>query len=297
MSIDFPKVFVINLNRSVARRKLIENKLNHYNIPFEIFSAIDGSELSVEDFVRIRTNAGFFKKKYGREMNEGEIGCALSHINLYKKIVLDKTSHAIILEDDIEFDARLKHLVSNNVKIIDLLKHFDLVLLGYAEADLNYRRGGKCSVWKRIVLDEIIKVGVPVNRCWGTIGYLISQEGARKLLLNGDIPQMQADFLTSNSPSLGVKLGLIKNQLVWPNELVVESIIGTRIFDESKSSDSLSVIGRKSLTKRTLLKIDKFVPVKTVYYLFRKRIIALKLKFKSRWAIVNPKQYTYVEKF
>ena len=47
-------------------------------------------------------------------MNKGEIGCALSHINLYKKIVSDKLSYAIILEDDVEFDERLKHFVSNN---------------------------------------------------------------------------------------------------------------------------------------------------------------------------------------
>jgi glycosyl transferase family 25 len=296
MIMDFPKIFVVNLIRSIERRKDIESKFNYYKIPFEIFQATDGSQLSLQELMEIQSNASFFKQKYGREMNEGEIGCALSHINLYKKIVSEEISYAIILEDDIEFDKRFEHFVTSSPKIKKLLQHFDLILLGYAAADLNYRKPGKCSVWKKIKLDETIKVGVPVNRCWGTIGYLISKEGARKLLLNGESPQMQADYLTSNSPNWGVKLGLIMHQLIWPNEEVKDSIIGKRIFDENSSFDSLNKTAEKSVIKKILLNINKLFPTKPLYYIVRKRVMSYQKTLKKLWDKVNPKQYGYVEK-
>jgi len=296
IDLDVVKVYVVNLRRSIARRNYIEQKLQHYNIPFEIFEAVDGNELCETELYKIYAEGSYFKNRYGRVMNIGEIGCALSHIGLYKKILEEKISHAIILEDDIDFDERLSHIVQNYHSVEKLLNHFDLVLIGYADADLNYRKPGVCSVWKRIKLDHFITAGVPVSRCWGTIGYLISLNGARKLLSRGSIPLMQADFLTSNSPEMGVRFGILRNQIVWPHEIGEESIIGNRFFDENTSV--LTAIGNtsKSNIKTGLLHLNKLIPVKLGYHFVKNNFERLSKKRAAIWAKLNPKQYGYVEK-
>ncbi|RYD81650.1 MAG: glycosyltransferase family 25 protein, partial [Sphingobacteriales bacterium] len=287
---------VVNLRRSIARRIYIQEKLLHYNIPFEMFEAVDGNELCETELNEIYAKGSYFKTRYGRVMNIGEIGCALSHIGLYKKILEEKIPYAIILEDDIEFDERLSHIVQNNHSVEKLLNHFDLVLLGYADTDLNYRKPGICSVWKRIKLDHIIKAGVPVSRCWGTIGYLISLKGAEKLLSRGSIPLMQADFLTSNSPEMGVRFGIIRNQIVWPHEIGEESIIGKRFFDETASIGTAIRSVEQSRIKKGLLYLNKLIPLKRGYYFVKNILDGLSKKRASIWAKLNPKQYGYVEK-
>lgn len=293
---NFLKVYVVNLRRSISRRNYIEQKLQHYNIPFEVFEAVDGNDLSESVLREIYAKGKYFKHRYGRDMNKGEIGCALSHIRLYKKILEEKIPQAIILEDDIEFDERLFHIVQNIQSVKKLLNHYDLVLLGYADADLNYRKPGICSVWKRITLDSVIKAGVPVSRCWGTIGYMISLKGAEKLLSRGSIPMMQADFLTSNSPEMGVSLGIIRNQIVWPHEIGEESIIGKRFFDET-ANVVIAIRGiEKSRIKKGMLNLNKLIPIKRGYYFVKNILAKLSEKKDAIWAKLNPKPYGYVDK-
>jgi glycosyl transferase family 25 len=213
------KIFVINLERSEERRMVIESKLTALDLSFEIFPAVDGANIPDEVMQQVHQNGRKFREMYGQDMGRGEAGAAFSHRGVYKKILQQGLPAAIVLEDDVEFDDRLKHIVYKPAKVEKILHVFDLVLLGYCRDDLDYLKPADCSYWGRKKLDNIIDVGIPVHWYWAAIGYLISREGAKKLLATEDRIFMQADYLTANSPFYNVKLGTIKKPVVWPGPL------------------------------------------------------------------------------
>lgn len=224
------KIFVINLKRSIERRESIVSQMKKCDLPFELFEAVDGKDIGKDTLLKIHSAGASFKKMYGQNMERGEAGAAMSHLALYKKIVREKIVCAIILEDDAEFDERLKHIAESRDKLRKVFKYYELVLLGYCRNDLVYTNNADCSVWNKIVVDSVIKVGRPLHWYWSAIGYLITLEGARKLLAQGEYPKMQADFVTANSPYYNVRLGVITSPIIWPSLLSEMSTI--RNFNE-----------------------------------------------------------------
>jgi len=87
------KVFVINLARSTERRASMEQQLSRLNLDYEIVEAVDGSQLSYTDIMRETRPLNY-------ALSCGEVGCALSHINVYRRIASEAIPMALILEDD-----------------------------------------------------------------------------------------------------------------------------------------------------------------------------------------------------
>lgn len=91
------KVFAINLERSPERRASIVRECRRYALDFELVEAADGGALTPEE----RRRALFDPDN--NPLSAGEIGCALSHLKVYRKIVDQDIPAALILEDDIGF--------------------------------------------------------------------------------------------------------------------------------------------------------------------------------------------------
>ncbi len=91
-------IYVISLTRSVGRREKIAKQFNSLGIPFEIFNAVDGKELDMSQIADRIDDQNVWRR--GVELQAGEIGCYLSHESVWQKIVAEKISCAIILEDD-----------------------------------------------------------------------------------------------------------------------------------------------------------------------------------------------------
>lgn len=88
------KTFIINLKNSVDRRLKIEGQLNALSIDHEFIEAVNGKAMSTEELANMtkKTNYAFLP---------GEIGCALSHQKIYKKMIDENIDSALILEDDV----------------------------------------------------------------------------------------------------------------------------------------------------------------------------------------------------
>jgi GR25 family glycosyltransferase involved in LPS biosynthesis len=95
-------IFVINLKRRLDRWKLFENeiyiktdlKVSENIIKIE---GVDGLNMKSTEEVK-------FLLRYNTRKSKGEFGCALSHINLWKKISKENDSYkCIIFEDDVFF--------------------------------------------------------------------------------------------------------------------------------------------------------------------------------------------------
>ena len=93
------RIFIINLKKSRYRRKSISQQLDLLRLEYEFFDAVDGSILGNEELSSLY-NKKWAKRHVGRPLLPGEIGCALSHIGIYRKIVKEKIPYALVLEDD-----------------------------------------------------------------------------------------------------------------------------------------------------------------------------------------------------
>lgn len=216
------KVFVINLERSKERKKAMQNLMDSHAIPFEFIDAVDGTLLPDEFMEEVYKRTKWYQEDWGEgtKMKRGEVGVAMSHFKIYEKIIEENIDVAIVLEDDIEMDERFRSFFRDEQKLRKLMQPFDLLLLGYCSNDNNFRRPATCSYHGRINLGKVFRAGIPMNWNWSTIGYVVTNNGARLLAKKQEmIPCLTADILTGNSPQYGVKLGVIREQLVWPGEL------------------------------------------------------------------------------
>lgn len=91
------KIFAINLQREPNKRKHIIKECEKYSLSIEIIDAVDGRLLSEEYLKENIYNYPDCK------LTKGEIGCSLSHLKIYEKIVNENIPVALILEDDAIF--------------------------------------------------------------------------------------------------------------------------------------------------------------------------------------------------
>lgn len=94
------KVFLINLDKNPERLRKCDAQLRHLGVDYERFPAVYGKTLPKE--LKKRHVHGFlWWCAGGRRVLDGEIGCALSHIGVYRKIIAEGLDFACVLEDDV----------------------------------------------------------------------------------------------------------------------------------------------------------------------------------------------------
>lgn len=125
-----PHIFIISLPKDRHRREFLEGQLQKLNLPYSIEQAVHGEKLSPQEL-----DASYDRDKairrFNRELSRGEIGCALSHVNIYKKMSANNIPYALILEDDArildedlpETLSKLAGMYSDRTPVAVLLNH------------------------------------------------------------------------------------------------------------------------------------------------------------------------------
>ena len=126
--------FIINLQKREDRIKKIKD--NGYIKNYEIFQAIDGKKLNLDNNENLIYNNNILLKKNMidkiKGLKLGEVGCFISHYTVWKKVIkLNK--NCLIFEDDVrvvkDFDDKLYSILQN-----ELPKDFDLIWLGIRQS-------------------------------------------------------------------------------------------------------------------------------------------------------------------
>lgn len=94
-----PSVFIISLPEAEKRRTYIKNVLDKLGLSFEFIDAVDGRNFDVMSHPLY--NAPKRLRCFGKNLTGGDLGCILSHKKIYKRMVDNNISHALILEDDV----------------------------------------------------------------------------------------------------------------------------------------------------------------------------------------------------
>lgn len=107
------KCFLINLDKNPERLEYMDRQLKALDVPYERFPGVYGKELDGSDLKKCFASFRSFCVE-GRRMVLGEIGCALSHVGVYRRILRDNLPYALVLEDDVmvlpEFPSALKKI-------------------------------------------------------------------------------------------------------------------------------------------------------------------------------------------
>lgn len=196
---NIPPIFVISLKHS-QRREVIKTRLDGLGLNFEFFDAVYGKDLTEEEIAKIDFN--FYPKKYNarKALTLGEIGYAMSHILLYEYMVKHKIEQAIILEDDAIVSLYFKQI------LIDVLNKVP------SRREIIFFDHGKAKVYPFMRnLSEryrLARYRVPSKNSKRSIirttAYLITLEGAQKLLKYAYPIRMPSDFLTGLLQMTGI---------------------------------------------------------------------------------------------
>lgn len=92
------RIFVINVPAQKERREFMEKQLQHLGLEYEFIEAVSGEVPQVE---RRGYEPERAIEENGERLLPGEIGCALSHLGLYERMVEEEIVEAVILEDDV----------------------------------------------------------------------------------------------------------------------------------------------------------------------------------------------------
>ena len=203
------KAFAINLKSATTRRQSLEKELKKSGLHVEFVEAVNGSELTQKDIATLCDEDAI--RRSPQWLTPGAIGCALSHLAIYRKIVSDKLPYALIIEDDVEFSegiaARLQELEAQ-------IQQEEVIMLYYQS-------------WKPLILKSASrrKIGTGAHALYApanenqpitTGAYIISRAAAKRMAENLLPIHMGAD-----SWGYFFKMGYVKSihcvypQLIW----------------------------------------------------------------------------------
>ena len=174
---------IINLERRKDRKLVMLNQLINNNIiNYNFFNATDS--------LTLESNENIYKLFEGNNFNyrKGVIACALSHINLFIKLINDvNNDFYVIMEDDAYFVPNFKEKLN---KAIELFKNNNLyyLRLGYSFNQSSFNENVNEL---NIILDNDEKT-------LGGIGYIISKNAALKFIQYYDINPIKYAIDQSN---------------------------------------------------------------------------------------------------
>lgn len=195
------KVYVINLDRKPSRWSKMEQELSHILdssgaelLSFtERYVAVDANEFSQEpskdtDIVPFYTLGDQLfvepqplvlptrlELNTPIRMSRPEIAVARSHINVWKQVAASNHEYVLILEDDVWFHSGFARYLDQAwdeiVAEYDKKGKFDVLYVSYIEV--------KHGAPKTFLSSNVFR---PVRGLWHLSGYVLSREGAEKLL-------------------------------------------------------------------------------------------------------------------
>lgn len=146
----------------------MDAQMQSMNLEYEFFDAVDGRNLSREQLALV--DHEWRLKRKGEPLPAGQIGCAMSHGLLYKKMVDEGIKEAIILEDDAVLTKQFLSVVNG---CLEEVKAPLVVLHAYPR---TWAKKGREKINGEFSLYEFL------GRPLGTCGYYIRQSAAAELV-------------------------------------------------------------------------------------------------------------------
>uniref|UniRef100_A0A671X565 Collagen beta(1-O)galactosyltransferase 2b n=1 Tax=Sparus aurata TaxID=8175 RepID=A0A671X565_SPAAU len=169
------EIFLINLKRRLERRTRMFKTMTALGLHPTLTDAVDGKALNSSQLQALGIEMmPHYKDPYsGRVLTRGEIGCFLSHHSLWVQVLERGLDRVLVLEDDVRFEPRFKRRLQAIMEDIDKAQlDWDLIYVGRKRMQVQQPEQSVDGVNNLVVADY----------SYWTLGYALSQQGARKLL-------------------------------------------------------------------------------------------------------------------
>jgi glycosyl transferase family 25 len=207
------KSYVINLGRDTERMDYMRKRFEELGLEFGRAEAVDGRLMSKEQI------EAFCKRRPQRRhfWSPGQVGCFLSHFNVWKQIAQGTDTFYAIFEDDVHVSDKLKDVLADPTWVPE---EFDIVRL---ESSTN-----------RLLLDRI-PVTTVHGRClhrlrstsWCTGAYIINRACAIELINTPEVSYDVLDYFLFCYEASSTARGLIVYQFS-PTLAIQDKFIGKK---------------------------------------------------------------------
>ena len=161
-------VFVISLEKAKERKAHITKMFKGFK-GYSLFKAVDGYNMSPED-------SSLEKGYITAPLKKGEVGCALSHLKLWKQLdSINDTDTFLILEDDFV----PKYAMNDILQIIKQVNNYDILYTGHC-----FEQQGKLVQTVEYKNKEFNIYESVTPLC--THSYVITKQGLKKVLEYSD---------------------------------------------------------------------------------------------------------------
>lgn len=253
MALRFPqtRILVVSLKGATDRREMFARRAAEAGVEWEYF---DACETLAEGLVYDEEGARLHK---GRPLTKGEIGCYSSHYSLWRQLMSDSAEQYIVLEDDVLVDWRM----------IEMIAQTDLLKSGVEYLRLYYKLPSQHLIRKRRFIVRTRTLVELFSPAYGTQGYVMTKQGAEKLLANLHRVTLPIDDKMDRFWDHGVP-----NLSLFPFALIEEPAESTIGDDRFTAKDE--TLRRKLYLARDRLK--------------RKLAMRRRLRLERRWPDVVP---------
>ena len=250
----FDKVLVLTVPRFKDRHEKVKQRMA--GISFDFFYGTDKNELTPtfirEQYVYDRKLSLSVRQEF-KEMNLGEIACALSHRSIYQAMIDNNWQRVLILEDDVIPDFTTLPLLATAIK--ELPANWELFYLGYLRnekitASMQLKKAwyqllaitgfSKLSVrqishlYPQSFSSLLMKAGF--HDC--THAYAITLEGAKKLLKRQNPVQYRADNLLTAEILDGNMQAFVSKSFFFNQEIFTDGANQSYVREPQKLSVS-----------------------------------------------------------
>ena len=240
-------IFVINLPSNTERKNAVIKNFSDVfgnSVSPLFFEGVDGhliyKKLQNKPNNRILSTESKteLSLRFGRKvvvqdpLTPGEVGCALSHLNLYKHIIDNNIPNALIMEDDTLFKQIFPQVLD---QILNRDINWDIVQFIHSNGLRDFYLN------RKIIIDTknhiyLKRVGLGLfdsffNRrrlSFSAACYLISLKACKRLVKIGYPIRLPADYLTGHVAYNGLKLYTCNPQNAYTYSLNFNSDIGER---------------------------------------------------------------------
>lgn len=163
-------IYVISLARAKDRRTNVTKRLNKAGVSYEIIDAVDGQTLQASQYEH-RLRQDLCLKYYQTQLSKGQIGCYLSHYNIWWRMQDEQTAVALVLEDDAVWKDSFFQIVESALQA-----PWQWDVINFAHNKASKIKTVLCPLVNEYQLVRYKHPGLT------TAGYLIAQRGVKKLL-------------------------------------------------------------------------------------------------------------------
>lgn len=162
--------YVVNLARSPDRRRHMVEQLARTRVDYDFVDAVDGRELDLAD------SELFDPTVVGTATyRPGAAGCALSHLDVYRRVVNDGRECALVLEDDVMLPSDLDALAR---AVVRQMSGAEVVLLNFhSEEPCRITRAGSVPLPASRLLVDLVDEG----QASSTGAYVVTREACERM--------------------------------------------------------------------------------------------------------------------